>query len=346
MGSELKSTEPSVLTVAYDLETTGFNMDEDRIVQFAAVVVCITGAEDNGSGSLGLSSVGVRGSCDHFVSMVNPGGRRMHPRASLVTGITNRQVENAEPFQVVWGRFMKFLRAHLGDYPMDRAWKLRLVGHNSRKFDDIMLCATLGRHDNTIPTPFCGAEVVCSDTLCAAKKAGLPVSNRKLGTLFQWCTGNPLCGAHDALVDCRAVVALLSSDALRAHMEWEPWECRRRSCEDRREALRSKQMKRAPLGPKPTGAKTTEGKPTGAKTTEGKPTGANTTEGKPTATKRKAGGDAYVHSDDGQQNPDGVAMASDAGRRRQKIASTAFCDMCGLTWSTYFCAESKHCCSN
>lgn len=116
--------------VVYDLETTGFDVLKDRIVQFAAIVwkVC---PQNEKAPRADLDPISL-------CSLVNPGWRRMNPRASEITKITDARLSSAPPFHVVWARFMDLVERCVP--PGRRISSLRLVGHNSRTFDDRMLC--------------------------------------------------------------------------------------------------------------------------------------------------------------------------------------------------------------
>lgn len=90
--SRLSAGLMSVVTIAYDLETTGLDVLRDRIVQIAAVVI----------GVAGEPAIPI----PHFASLVNPGGRRMNPRAAAVTGLSDSKLENAPNFPHVWRRLL------------------------------------------------------------------------------------------------------------------------------------------------------------------------------------------------------------------------------------------------
>lgn len=239
-----------VITVAYDLETTGIDVLRDRIVQIAAVVIETTadekgdiGISDSSDSSDSLDSPDSPGSSipPPFVSLVNPGDRRMNPRAAAVTGISDRQLENAAAFPHVWRKLIAHI---LGPSPADGV-ALRLIGHNSRQFDDLMLCAELRRFERALSlgssttstgslVPGFGlASVECADTLCAAKvarkrprvSARFPADN-KLGSLYLAATGLALEGAHDALVDTSAVVALVRWEPVASTLDFEAWSVR------------------------------------------------------------------------------------------------------------------------
>ena len=213
--------------VVYDFETTGIDVLEDRVVQVAAVLLERTG----GDGWRERAS---------FVSYVNPSPRRMAPRAQQVTGIDPRRLAAAPPFREVWERLVGALGP--GEH-------MALVGHNTRGYDDLLLAAELERVGLDPRCPFGGraGRIGCFDTLQAARSAGergLQTADLKLATLFRASTGEVLEGAHDALADCRGVVALLQWRPLRGWLRREPWE-------DRLATLRERRLRRNPPPPPP-----------------------------------------------------------------------------------------------
>ena len=195
-------------TVFYDLETTGLSVDEDRVVQLAACA-WHDGAERS------------------FASLVNPRGP-LRPQASRVNGFTAADLAAAPDFKAAWGGFVAFVRS-LGEPSA-----VKLIGHNSRAFDDRLLAAELQRHG--LGMDAAAASVFRGDTMLAARKllrcpfvsapAGLArsASSAKLVTLYEARFKTPLANAHDALADCRAVRLLVEDwKELRERLEFEPW---------------------------------------------------------------------------------------------------------------------------
>lgn len=194
------------LWLIYDLETTGIDTLLDRVVQFAAVSM---------------------DGCVRFTSYVNPHPRPMSSRAAQVTGIRTQQLRTAPTFADMWSEFCRHVEAA-------RPEAVRLVGHNSASFDDIMLAAELQRLG--LASPFQNVPslshcpITCGDTLRAARSAGgkhgLGVPNLKLTTLYEQASGVPLQNAHDALADCEAALKVVQWAPIRRHLELEPWETR------------------------------------------------------------------------------------------------------------------------
>lgn len=201
------------LKVFYDLETTGIDTVKDRVVQFAAKIRGDNGYEES------------------YTSYVNPAPRRMSSMAAKVTGIVQKQLTHAPCFATMWKEFQLRVTAS------GQVDELQLVGHNSATFDDCLMVAELERCGLDVARPLGSITVRCGDTLRAARKAGgksaLGLPNLKLTTLFQACTGNPLNGAHDALVDCEAVDKLAGWSRLKRHIELDSWGKRVDSLRDR-----------------------------------------------------------------------------------------------------------------
>lgn len=211
----------AVVTLAYDLETTGLSATCDRAVQIAAKIFRV-GVDGRSHG------IGDKGT---FVSLINPGSRRVHPEAAKTTGITDRKVQSAASFPYVWKQLMEVIRGVLPDGVREGDATLRLVGHNSRAYDDIMIAAEHRRFDFVLPKPFGDFAVECADTMVASRALAKadPASfrgNHRLGTLYAAVAGKPLEGAHDALVDAAAVERIANHPPISAHLAFEPWSAR------------------------------------------------------------------------------------------------------------------------
>jgi len=106
-----------VVYVVFDLETTGVKIQEDKIIEIAAVILdkkCIP-IEDA-----------------RFAHFVKP--RRQIPQGiTQLTSITNEMVQDADRFEDIWPRFLRFMTdtANACSYEVDR---IILVGHNSGVF--------------------------------------------------------------------------------------------------------------------------------------------------------------------------------------------------------------------
>ncbi len=169
--------------VCIDLETTGLDINGARpgIVQVAAVKF------DRPEPKLD----------DFFVTMVNPElppSETWHPKAMQATNIYPEDVESAPTFFEVLPQLAEFVRGC-------DTW----VGYNS-EFDVRILQYNLERYGFTthFPWPFHRIDVM------PMAKAAMGVSSGfKLTDAYEFVTGNVLDGAHDAMVDVQATIAVL-----------------------------------------------------------------------------------------------------------------------------------------
>lgn len=190
-------------TIYYDLESTGLSPLRARIVQLAAT----TGAQD-------------------FVTLVQP-GVPVPAEASAVHGLTDECLQGAPVFSAAWDAFRLFVAR-----VCEPQSSLRLVGHNSRYFDDRMLVAELERHGIGGAASTAGLPIFDlwrGDIYVAARQlrsaGGLPPKTElNLRALHQRRLNAPLENAHDALADCRAVWKLLEGwPELQQRLDFEPW---------------------------------------------------------------------------------------------------------------------------
>lgn len=225
-----------MIGIVYDLETTGLDTLNDRVIQLA---MCIVTREENDDEWRIVSD---------FSSYVNPFPRRMSLMAQKVTKISPLEISKAPKFKDVWAAVCEFVTKHT-----IASKSFYLCGHNSKHFDDVMLVAELQRCGVDITKPFGDVRVVCIDTLQACRqrggKAGLHTRDLKLSTLYEAATGGgTLDGAHDALVDCRGVVALLNWKPLQSSTLYagEAWRIR---IETFHERTRKRNLKKPALPP-------------------------------------------------------------------------------------------------
>jgi len=163
--------------VVFDLETTGVNVDKDRIVQFAAVRL----NED-------FEEV------DTLELLLNP-GIPIDPGASAVHGFTDEAVADEPTFDKVATQ----VHEYLGDAD--------LAGHNVIAFDLPMLLAEFKRHSNLTLS----LERRFFDTLQIFRQY---VPHTLEGSMSYYFNES-LEGAHDALVDSRAVARVISAQCFR-----------------------------------------------------------------------------------------------------------------------------------
>jgi len=157
--------------LGFDLETTGFNPRQDRIVQYALV-----GSDSDGS-QLSMQS------------LVNP-GRRIPIESSNVHGIYDEDVRDAESFSEHLGSICEMIDGAV------------IVGHNVVSFDWRFLemeCFRIGRG---VPSP-----LALVDTLELARTLGVP-GGHKLGVLCERF-GISLERSHSADADAGATLLLL-----------------------------------------------------------------------------------------------------------------------------------------
>jgi len=187
-----------VYACVFDVETTGFKRyatdysDVDRIIQLAGVVVKF----DPTSGQIETEPEG-KYSTDIFTS------KEISRFAANAHGITLEQLQTCQSFESAWKEFTAFCTQFNVTV---------LIGHNAIGFDYQMIAAQR-YHNEAIAWPSSISYVV--DTLNIAKllkKDGkIAPASCKLSDLYQYVASIALEGAHDALVDCVALVSVLKS---------------------------------------------------------------------------------------------------------------------------------------
>jgi len=157
--------------LGFDLETTGFNPRQDRVVQFALV-----GSDSDGS-HLNLNS------------LVDP-GCRIPVESSKVHGISDSDVRGAGVFE-----------EHL-DSMIDLMDGAVIVGHNVIAFDWRFMEMECMRVGKEMPAP-----LAIVDTLVVARSFGVP-GRHNLGSLCERF-GISLGRSHSADADAGATLLLL-----------------------------------------------------------------------------------------------------------------------------------------
>jgi DNA polymerase-3 subunit epsilon len=173
--------------VVFDLETTGLDVDEDRIVQFAAVRLdpeC--------------------GETDSVNLLVNP-GIPISPETSAVNRLTDEMVADAPRFADVVDDVLLFI----GDAD--------LCGHNMIAFDLAMLLAELKR---------CGRSLSLQDRRLFDTKEIFrhDVPHTLISAARHYCDQDIEDEAHDALVDARACMNVFEAQLGTVDHEERPFE--------------------------------------------------------------------------------------------------------------------------
>lgn len=149
--------------VVFDLETTGLSNKTDKIIEIAALKVTPTG----------ISEFNKLVYTDDIIPI----------NISLLTGITNDMLSDADPIEVVLPEFLKFIG------------NCDLVGHNIKSFDIHFIYNACEKLHLTSPTN----NLI--DMLHLAKKELPDLDNYKLSTLCQYYDIDTT-NAHRALKDC------------------------------------------------------------------------------------------------------------------------------------------------
>jgi DNA polymerase-3 subunit epsilon len=158
--------------VVFDLESTGIDVERDRIVQLALIRI-----EPNGTRRT-------------FESLVNP-ECPIPPEATKVHGIKNADVQDAPTFSQVRREVEEFF---------DGA---DLAGYNSVRFDQPLLTNELNRAGSELD--FRGVKHLDAMRIFHMKE------KRDLSAAYRLYCGQELVGAHDALADTTATLEILDA---------------------------------------------------------------------------------------------------------------------------------------
>jgi DNA polymerase-3 subunit epsilon len=169
----LQLTRPLVV---FDLETTGIDVDKDRIVQIAMIRVDPAGGRTT------------------FETLVNP-EQPIPPAATNVHGIHDADVRDKPTFRQI--------RREVEDFLTDAD----LAGFNSVNFDLPLLQAELGRAGSEMDFP--GVRHL------DAMKIFHRMERRDLTAAYKLYCGQELTGAHNALADTEATLAILDAQIAR-----------------------------------------------------------------------------------------------------------------------------------
>jgi DNA polymerase-3 subunit epsilon len=158
--------------VFVDLETTGLDMQSDRIVQFAFIKVHPDGREEE------------------WESLVNP-GIPIPKEVSQIHGITDRKVKDKPGFD------------HFAPLISEYLTGCDLGGYNAIRFDVPMLQAEMTRHQH--PLKVDKMKMVDPQVIFHKKEP------RDLAAAYQFYCSQTLEGAHDALTDIRATLLVFKA---------------------------------------------------------------------------------------------------------------------------------------
>jgi len=159
-----------------DLETTGTNIVHDRIVEIAILKVMPSGERLN------------------FVKRINP-EKPIPPEASLMHGIYDNDVKDAPNFKMIAKELCKFLQG------------CDLAGFNILRFDIPILMES-----------FLRAEVdfkIAHRKIVDAQIIFHLMEKRNLAAAYQFYCHKELAGAHSAMVDAEATLAVLEAQVAR-----------------------------------------------------------------------------------------------------------------------------------
>lgn len=161
-----------------DLETTGFSRDWDYIIEVAAVMY------DEETQTMGKT----------FHEYIRP-GKRIPPKVTEITGITEEQVKNARTEKEVLADFYEWMY-------MEKPTKI--IGHNFKSFDWTFLKKKAEKYRLGLP------EYEIVDTLTLArrlsKEGKIEVPNHQQPTLANFYGIEYR--AHSAIEDVKALIRI------------------------------------------------------------------------------------------------------------------------------------------
>lgn len=156
--------------VLFDLETTGVNVAEDRIVQLGAIKVYPDGSKEN------------------YEQLINP-GIPIPPETSKIHNIYDEDVRDKPLFSDIANELNAFLNG------------CDLAGYNSNKFDIPILAEEFLRSEISFSLHNRNAIDI--------QNIFHNMERRTLRAAYKFYTGKVLEGAHDAMVDIEATYEVL-----------------------------------------------------------------------------------------------------------------------------------------
>jgi len=158
--------------VFFDLETTGINISQDRIVEIALLKVNPNGTEETKR------------------YLVNP-GMPIPPETTAIHGITNEMVADKPTFAVLAGELVNFMKG------------CDFAGYNSNKFDIPLLAEELLRADIDFDLK--------KRNLIDVQVIFHKMEQRTLSAAYQFYCNKELENAHSALADTSATYEVLKA---------------------------------------------------------------------------------------------------------------------------------------
>ena len=168
----------------FDLETTGLDMEKDRVIEIAGIKVYPDKRQER------------------FESFLNP-ERPIPEEITALTGITDAMVQDAPTFRELASSLLPLFR------------DADLAGHNIQHFDIPMLEAEFRRAGMSMPMP---EQRAVLDTLEIVKKHEV----RTLGWTYSFYLGKERVDAHRSMEDTEATMEILRAQIRKYGMSGTP----------------------------------------------------------------------------------------------------------------------------
>jgi DNA polymerase III epsilon subunit-like protein len=177
--------------VVFDLESTGFDRQKDRICSVAAI--------DLASGH-------------EFYAECNP-KRSISYGAQKAHGLSAKRLSKRSSWAVVGRRFWEWLRDH-----QRTGIPMILVGHNAVSFDIPMLANELSRLSGLEPAK-CPMFVLDTLHICREVFPKTVLASKRQAKVYEHLFGSEPDDQHNALGDVKALVRIAASPIIRRRVE-------------------------------------------------------------------------------------------------------------------------------
>lgn len=177
--------------IVFDIESTGFNREKDRICSVAAI--------DLASGH-------------EFYAECNP-KRSISYGAQKAHGLTQKRLRRRASWQVVGRRFWEWLRDH-----QRTGVPTILVGHNAIAFDIPMLAFELARLSGLDP-PRGPMYVLDTLHICREVFPKTVLASKRQAKVYEHLFGSEPDDQHNALGDVKALARIAAAPVLRRRLE-------------------------------------------------------------------------------------------------------------------------------